>query len=275
MKIKVLSAAVAISLALAAGSASAIIVGGVDFGVQGLTNHIETTTLAETLILGDGQVLEGYGQINTVNGNLSYGVNPGDRLYFVFTNNPVNPNQYTSQNFSATNVEFTGGVIDVYLGATFNLLSQDSLSNLALIQAMTPWVSLTGHGDLGGGLPADVTLAGDGTLTGGSISFTGSGLLDVDTSGAFGIASVAAFLDSDGEPDAAGGFADIALTTSGNNSVLNEFDVCNGVAGEWCVSGSADLRGLTSIPEPSTVALLGLGLLGAGVVSRRRKEKKA
>ena len=266
MKLKMIPAAVAFGCAMVAGSASAIVVGGVDFGALGLTNHIETTTLAETYIDDNGQTLQGYGVINTVNGDSTYSTTPGQKLYFVFNN-------YTSQNFSATDVEFKGGIVDVYIGAEFNLLNQSSATNLTLITGLTPWARFTGHGNLGGGAAADSTLKAHGTLTGSGLDFTGAGLLDVDTSGAFGLADVAAYLDADGEPDDAGGFADITLTTSGSDSVLNSFDTCNYNPGDWCIQGSADMRGKTVIPEPSAIALFGIGLIGAGFIGRRKAKK--
>lgn len=259
------SAIVGLGLA-ASGSASAIVVAGVDYGSLGTTNHIETTTVAESFINGNGQQLKGYGQINTVNGNISYA--GGDRLFFVF-------DQYVSNSFTpgtSGSVNFTGGQVRVYLKPNFNLLDQSSAANIALIDTGTPYVIYSGHGMNG----TTNTLQALGRLTGATISFTGSGLADVTG----GLPAVVAYLNSNGIGDGVGGFADIALTTSGNNAVLNPFDNTTGCqtleggsSGQFCIAGDASIRGLTAraVPEPGVLGLVGLGLLGMGISLRKRK----
>lgn len=274
MKSKLLAAALTAVGLSTAPTASAIVVGMVDFGALGNTGYLATTTLAETFITGNGQELRGYGQINTINGAANYcAVDPNCRLFFTFSN-------YTSQNFNtpaglfANTVEFLGGLVNVHYdpnGQAVNLLAQDSPSNVAYISALDPWVQYSGHGNIAAGADPLVTLVGFGTLTGPNASFTGTGLLDVVV-GAFGDPDVQAFFNSDGIPDAAGGFADAQITTSGSTVALNPNDVCTFQAGQWCIAGSADVRGLTQIPEPGSLALLGLGLGALGLIGRRRKK---
>jgi hypothetical protein len=256
---KKLSTFIGAAALLASGSASAIVVGGVDFGVAGQFNHIETTTLAETFINAPGQTLMGYGQVNTVNGNSNYA--GGDLLYFVF--------DYNVATFSPTAANFNGGSATFYLGNLGNLLSQDSATNVANITSLGLWADFNGVSDASG-----YELQANGQLTGSSLSFTGAGLLEV----AGGLADVVNFLDSDGIPNGVGGFADALVTTSANNLVLNGFDNTAGcqdgsaTAGQWCLAGSADVRGQTNVPEPSTIALLGLGLLSFGASAIRKKK---
>ena len=265
----------------ASAPASAIIVGGIDFGAMGANpanTHIETATLAQTLITGNGQNATAYGFISTVNGDSTYcadgSANCG--LYYVAHFN-------NSQNFSAGYVEFTSSSVSVFYSASpaINLLGQDSNANLLTIQGMTAWATLTGHDHLGGIAANNAVLNGGGTLTGASLSGSGFGLLDVNLAGP-GSLSVANYLNGNSISDSIGNKADIALTSSFNNFVLNPNDQANGLAngcltgqaaaGAWCFQGTNNLRGNTVIPEPGMLGLMGIGLLGFGVAASRRRK---
>ncbi len=256
-----LSTIIGATALLASGSASAIVVDGVDFGAAGQLGHLETTTLASTFINGTGQTLFGYGQVNTVNGNSNYA--SGNRLYFTF--------QYDVTSFSNTAVGFSNGQANFYLGSLSNLLNSDSATNVSNIQGLSSWANFAGVADASGN-----DLNASGTFAGASLSFASTGLLEV----VGGSAAVVNFLDSNGIATGTGGFADAAIATSGNNFLLNANDDTTGcttgqaTVGQWCLAGSADIRGLTSVsvPEPSSVALLGMGLIGFGASSLRKKK---
>lgn len=283
MKKSLIGLALAAGVGLVSGPASAVVISGIDFGALGGGGlHLETETLAEQFINpattapGTGTGM-GYGFVTTVNGNTNYcTAGGGCGLYYT-----VN---FTGGTFiSPTEITFTGTDVNIYYlnGPTINLLNQTSPANLALITAGTLYVSLSGHGNLGGGLPANVVSDAKGTLSGAGLNLLGNGLLDVNIGP--GNAAFANFLNGNGLVDAVGGHADLAYTESANNQVLNPSDVAAGLAnncqsataapttGAWCWQGTLNTRGVANLPEPGTMALIGLALFGAGFVRRGRR----
>jgi hypothetical protein len=278
---KLATAAVAAGTLAGAMPASAIIVGGIDFGALGAFAHIETTTIAATLATGVGDASTAYGKISTVNGDSTYCADgTGNCTLYFIANNAVSATV-------GSDLYFSGTQVTLYYSAApdIDLLGQSSAANLAFISGLAVWATLNGENGVdpsAAGLAADTKVTQ--TLTGATISVTGAGLLSIDTADGLGIPAVEAYLDANTIPTFTGAFADIAYTESANNFVLNPFDVANGsadscrtgapVVGEWCLQGSADLRGATVIPTPGTLALLGLGLLGLGGIARRGGKKK-
>jgi hypothetical protein len=278
---KLATAAVAAGTLAGAMPASAIIVGGIDFGALGAFAHIETTTIAATLATGVGDASTAYGKISTVNGDSTYCADgTGNCTLYFIANNAVSATV-------GSDLYFSGTQVTLYYSAApdIDLLGQSSAANLAFISGLAVWATLNGENGVdpsAAGLAADTKVTQ--TLTGATISVTGAGLLSIDTADGLGIPAVEAYLDANTIPTFTGAFADIAYTESANNFVLNPFDVANGSAdscrtgapvdGEWCLQGSADLRGATVIPTPGTLALLGLGLLGLGGIARRGGKKK-
>lgn len=277
---KTIGIAVACALALGASGAAfatPITVGGVTWDpTSGFDLNINAFNLRETSVSAVGDVLHGYGQIGSINGNNGFCVGTGGAgcdLTFQFT--------YTVQNLGLSGsgnpqAIFSLGSIQFYTNAAGSFNMQFP----ATAGPGTPWLTLTGHtGQVSGfvdgmGNPISGQLFSNinGTVTSPTFGSNGVGFLDATGGLAMN------YVDSHTQDDGMGGFADFTINSSfleqifGGCGSTPSTDLDNVCA--FPIQGTGNLIGKSvQVPEPGEIGLLGLGLGALGLMLRRRRKE--
>ena len=261
--------ALAIALAMGAGAASAANVNGVTFAggayfevgdvYEGSLNSDGTAA-----ILAPGEILAGVGRIDTIKdsqGNVTWsrGQN-GVYLSYWFDSYKTQAINSAVPATPPFNVIFSGGAIHFYTSAAEFTPTGSFAADQATISAGNLWLDATGATTRlctaadncvdGVGTP----IALDSFILSGSLGSIGSGAGNGLLNFTGGPAQL--YLDTNAFP----GGSDAALGSSFNSG--------SATAG-YAASGSIDIRGV-ALPEPATLSVMGLALLGMAGIRRRK-----
>ena len=248
----------AASLLLASGGASALSVGGITWDPNyGLDFQTLSQSIYQNIDATSG-VSSGYGIVSALNGSSSFAA-AGLQLTYQYSGfTPFTGG--TLPNVNGSVIGYKGGVVDFYVrfqtpppgGTGVNPADPLSLS-ASNTGPGTLWLSLKGH-EVNG------------------VSFTGTAITNLGLFaglsgiGQFDVAGgpTQTYFDSNTKLDG----ADFAFSSSftsfvPNNNPPTNTDIQNGY-------GTANMTGKTNnVPEPYSLALIGLGLFGFGLMRRK------